>query len=127
MQVILDSVSVTSSKEVDLFLILNGAPSKLTFTSVGTPSLSQYIDHDTGDVVAGGVTLYVGKLTGGTTASFDLAGLIDLGNSILGGDGIFPSGPDLLTLLVQPTSTSGITAASPFIVSGKLSWSESQA
>ena len=127
MQVILDSVSVTSSKEVDLFLVLNGAPSNLTFEGVGTPSLSQFIDHDTGDTVAGGVTLYVGKLSGGTTGSFGLDGLIDLGNSILGGDGVFPSGPDLLTLLVQPTSTSGISAASPFIVSGKLSWSESQA
>ena len=127
MQVILDSVSVTSSKEVDLFLILNGAPSKLTFTNVGTPSLSQYIDHDTGDTVQGGVTLYVGKLTGGTTGNFDLSGLVDLGNAILGGDGVFPSGPDLLTLLVQPTNTTGISAASPFVVSGKLSWSESQA
>jgi len=45
----------------------------------------------------------------------------------LGGDGIFPSGPDLLTLLCQPTNTTTITGASPFIVSGKLSWSESQA
>ena len=89
--------------------------------------MSQFIDHDTGDTVAGGVTLYVGKLSGGTTGSFDLDGLIDLGNSILGGDGVFPSGPDLLTLLVQPTSTSGISAASPLVVSGKLSWSESQA
>ena len=127
MQVILDSVSVTSSKEIDLFLVLNGSPSNLTFSNVGTPSLSQFIDHDTGDTIAGGVTLYVGKLSANSTSSFDLSGLVDLGNSILGGDGIFPSGPDLLSLLVQPTSTSGITAASPFIVSGKISWSESQA
>lgn len=127
MQIILDSVSVTSSKEVDLYLILNGAPSNLLFDGVGTPSLSQYIDHVTGDTLQGGVNLYVGKLSGGTTGNFELAGLVDLGNSILGGDGVFPSGPDLLTLLVQPTNTTGISAASPLVVSGKLSWSESQA
>lgn len=127
MQVILDSVSITTSKEIDLFLVLNGQPSNLIFTNVGTPSLSQFIDHNTGDSVAGGVTLYVGKVSGNTTSSFELKGLVDLGNSILGGDGIFPSGPDLLTLLCQPTNTTTITSASPFIVSGKLSWSESQA
>lgn len=127
MQVILDSVSITTSKEIDLFLVLNGAPSNLIFDNVGTPSLSQFIDHNTGDSVAGGVTLYVGKVSGGTTSTFELSGLVDLGNSILGGDGIFPSGPDLLTLLCQPTNTTTITSASPFIVSGKLSWSESQA
>lgn len=127
MQVILDSVSITTSKEIDLFLVLNGQPSNLVFTNVGTPSLSQFIDHNTGDSVAGGVTLYVGKVSGNTTSSFELKGLVDLGNSILGGDGIFPSGPDLLTLLCQPTNTTTITSSSPFIVSGKLSWSESQA
>lgn len=127
MQIILDSASVTTSKDVDMFLVLNGAPSNLSFDGVGTPSLSQYIDHDTADTVQGGVTLYVGKVSGGTTSDFELKGLVDLGNSILGGDGVFPSGPDLLTLLVQPSNTTGISGTSPFIVSGKLSWSESQA
>ncbi len=127
MQVILDSISVTSNKEVDVFLVLNGAPSNLRFDNIGTPSLSQFIDHNTGDILAGGVTLYTTKVSANSTGSIDLSGLIDLGNSILGGDGVFPSGPDLLTLLVQPTNTVGITATTPFIVSGKISWSESQA
>lgn len=127
MQVKLDSISVTSNKEVDVFLVLNGSPSKLTFSNIGTPSLSQFIDHDTGDVLAGGVTLYTTKVSANSTGSIDLGGLVDLGNSILGGDGIFPSGPDLLTLLVQPTNTVGISSTTPFIVSGKVSWSESQA
>ena len=127
MQVILDSISVTSNKEVDIFLVLNASPSNLNFDNIGTPSLSQFIDHNTGDVIAGGVTLYTTKVSANSTGSIDLGGLIDLGNSILGGDGIFPSGPDLLTLLVQPTNTVGITATTPFIVSGKISWSESQA
>lgn len=127
MSTLLDSISVTSNKEVDVFLVLNGQPSKLFFDNIGTPSLSQFIDHDTGNTIAGGVTLYSTKVSPGNTTDIDLSGLIDLGNSILGGDGIFPSGPDLLTLVAQPTNTVGISATQPYIVSGKLSWSESQA
>ena len=51
---------------------------------------------------------------------------IDMGNSILGGDSVFPAGPDLMTLAVQPKDTSEISSSQPFIVSGKLSWKESQ-
>jgi hypothetical protein len=127
MQIILDAISVTSNKEVDIFLVLNSSPSNLNFDNIGTPSLSQFIDHNTGDTITGGVTLYSSKVSANTTGEISLRGLIDLGNSILGGDGIFPSGPDLLTLLVQPTNTVGISGTSPFIVSGKISWSESQA
>ena len=49
-----------------------------------------------------------------------------MGNSILGGDSVFPAGPDLMTLAIQAKDTSEITSSSPFIVSGKLSWKESQ-
>jgi hypothetical protein len=127
MQLILDSASVTSNKEVDVLLVLNSNPSNLNFDNNGSPSLSQFIDHNTGDTYEGGVVLYSEKVSANSTGNFDLAGLIDMGNSILGGDGIFPSGPDLLTLAVQPTNTVGISSSTPFIVSGKLSWSESQA
>ena len=50
-----------------------------------------------------------------------------MGNSILGGDSVYPNGPDLLTIAIQPTDTSTITQAAPLQVNGKLSWSESQA
>ena len=63
--------------------------------------------------------------TGST--EIDLSELLELGNSILGGDSIFPAGPDLLTVAVQPQNSSGIDQNTPFRVSGKLSWSESQA
>ena len=51
-----------------------------------------------------------------------------LGNSILGGDGVFPDGPDVLTVvakLVEDPST--VSAANPFNISGRISWAESQA
>jgi hypothetical protein len=127
MQFKIDSASITTNKEVDVFLVLNCAPSNFTFDNIGSPALSQYIDHNTGDTYEGGVVLFTEKVSANTTGTIDLTGLIDLGNSILGGDGVFPGGPDLLTLAVQPSSTNGISTTTPFIVSGKLSWSESQA
>ena len=50
-----------------------------------------------------------------------------MGNSILGGDGVFPNGPDILTVAVQVVDTADISASSPFKVSGRITWSESQA
>jgi hypothetical protein len=126
MQLILNSASINTNKDVNVFFILNGIPSKLLFDKVPSPSLSNLISHDTGDVIKDGVPIFSTKVSTGST-NIDLKGLIDLGNSILGGDSIFPSGPDLLTVAIQPTDTSTITAASPMFVSGKISWSESQA
>jgi hypothetical protein len=73
-----------------------------------------------------GTTIYSTKASTGSI-SFSLEELLEIGNSILGGDGIFPAGPDLLTLAVQPQNTSDISGTNPFFVTGKVSWSESQA
>ena len=126
MQMKLDSGAVTTSKSVNVFFILNGNPSKLTFEKVQSPSLSNLISHDTGDIIAGGTVIFSTQASAGST-NFDISGLIDMGNSILGGDSVYPNGPDLLTIAIQPTDTSTITQASPLVVTGKLSWSESQA
>jgi hypothetical protein len=126
MQLRLRQAGITTSKDVEIFLILNAIPSKADFQGAESPSLSQIIDHDHGDTLDGGTTIYSVK---GSAGSLDIAleELLELGNSILGGDGIFPNGPDLLTLAVQPQSTSDISGSNPFFVTGKLSWSESQA
>ena len=126
MQMKLDSGAVTTSKSVNVFFILNGNPSKLTFEKVQSPSLSNLISHDTGDIIAGGTVIFSTQASAGST-NFDISGLIDMGNSVLGGDSVYPNGPDLLTIAIQPTDTSTITQASPLVVTGKLSWSESQA
>ena len=126
MQMKLNSGAVTTNKSVNVFFILNGNPSKLTFEKVQAPSLSNLISHDTGDIIKDGTVIFSTQVSSGST-NLDLTGLIDMGNSILGGDSVYPNGPDLLTLAVQPTDTSTITSASPMIVTGKLSWSESQA
>jgi hypothetical protein len=126
MQMKLDSGAITTNKSVNVFFILNGNPSKLTFEKVQSPSLSNAISHDTGDIIRDGTVIFSSQASAGST-NFVLSGLIDMGNSILGGDSVYPNGPDLLTIAIQPTDTSTITQASPLQVNGKLSWSESQA
>ena len=126
MQLKLKSAGVTTNTDVEIFFIINGLPSKLSFEKVQNPSLSELISHDTGDIIQRGTVIYSTKSSAGSV-EIDLNALIDMGNSILGGDSVFPAGPDLLTVAVQPQDTSGISSASPMQVSGKISWSESQA
>jgi hypothetical protein len=126
MQMALKEAGVTTNQDVEVFLILNALPNVLEFSKVNSPSLSEIIRHKSGDTLLGGTTVYSLKASAGSIA-IALNDLIELGNSILGGDGIFPAGPDFLTLAVQPQETSEVDGATPFFVSGKLSWSESQA
>ena len=88
--------------------------------------MSEIIKHSSGDTLLNGTTIYSTKQSTGS-ASIDISSLLEMGNSILGGDGIFPAGPDLLTLAVQPQDTSGVSESAPFFAAGKISWSESQA
>lgn len=126
MQMALKEAGVTTNQDVEIFLILNALPNRLVFSKVDSPSLSEIIKHKAGDTLLGGTTVYSLKQSAGSI-SIDLNNLIELGNSILGGDGVFPAGPDFLTLAVQPQDTTNTNGANPFFVSGKLSWSESQA
>jgi hypothetical protein len=126
MQMALRQAGVTSNEDVEIFLILNALPSRLEFNDADKPSLSELIEHVAGDTLQNGTTIYSLKASAGSV-EIDLGEILELGNSILGGDGIFPAGPDLLTLAVQPQSTTGISASTPFFVTGKITWTESQA
>ncbi len=126
MQLGLRNAGVTSNTAYEVFLILNAIPSNLEFINANSPSLSQLIKHNAGDSLINGTTIFSQKSSAGSV-DIDLTALLELGNSIQGGDGIFPGGPDLLTLAVQPQDTSEISGATPFFVSGKINWSESQA
>ena len=126
MQLRLRQASVTTNQPCEIFLIQNALPSALLYQTAQSPSLAQIIKHRVGDTLLNGTTIFAQKSPAGTT-TVDLAQLLEIGNSILGGDGIYPAGPDLLTVAVQPQSTTGVTFADPLIVSGNLSWSESQA
>jgi hypothetical protein len=136
MQLILDAVGILSTHSAEIFLKLNGTINNNNWQRVAAPSLSQLIYHDTSDTITGGTIVYSFRAQGGsgTTArspvitTAELGDVATLGNSILGGDNIFPDGPDVLTVvakLVEDPST--VTSTNPFNITGRISWSESQA
>ncbi len=126
MQLGLRQAGVTSNRDLEVFVVLNPQPSNLDFRNVDTPSLSQVIEFNSGDTYQGGTVILATKVSAGST-TIDLSELLELGNSILGGDSVFPTGPDILTIAVQPQDTAGVNFTNPLQVTGKVSWSESQA
>lgn len=137
MQLRLSEVGLILTHDAEVKLILNGDLSKVNYQNVNSPSLSQLQTHAAAEKITGGTEVFSFRAAGGGTDStgarlsnstnFSLEQLIDMGNSILGGDGVFPNGPDILTVAVQVVDTADISASSPFKVSGRITWSESQA
>jgi hypothetical protein len=137
MQLIPLSVDLLSTHDVEVTLLLNGFPSNKTWVRANEPSLSQVLIHDGTDTVTGGTSLFSFRAEGGATDStgkrsavrtvVPLDNLSALGNSIVGGDDIFPNGPDVLTVSATLLDASGITSTTPFSISARLSWTESQA
>jgi hypothetical protein len=137
MQLKLQELGISVSHDAKISVILNGSLNNLTYANVGTPSLSQYIAHDPGDTVQDGTEIYSFRASGGAedangkrlsaSSAFDLSTLTDLGNSILGGDGVFPNGPDIITIAASVINTAEIDKTSSFQVASRISWAESQA
>ena len=46
---------------------------------------------------------------------------------ILGGNDVFPNGPDLITIVATVINTEQVDADNPYQVASRLSWAESQA
>jgi len=129
----LDITTKTSGANMLVLATLNGTPSSATtWTSINlaagaqNSSLAQIADFS-----AGSTTVAGGEITGGffvaSTGSVSLETVRDLGNSILGGGaatantGIYPDGPDVLTISVTNLGTAAVD------VLGRLSWTEAQA
>ena len=137
MQLQLKQLGITLSHDCTVNLILNGAISNRTYENVTSPSLSELVTHVAGDKVIGGTTIFSLRASGGTenaagkrlsaTNDFDISQITDLGNSIIGGDGTFPNGPDILTIAILPIDTGEVNATSPLAVSARITWTESQA
>lgn len=130
-QVVQTTETATRRDASSVRLILNGNLSQSAyFTNYGAPSLCQIIKHtgQSADTITGGVSIFEFRAAAGSPASQELGELVEMGNSILGGDYVYPNGPDVLTLAVVPTipnvigSNFGRTA-----VTARLSWTESQA
>jgi len=132
----LDVTATTSTGTPTLLVTatLNGQPSSATAwtnaignsTVLVNSSLAQIADYSGGSTTISGGEVTGGFFTSGTT-SVDLSGLRDLGNSILGGGGtvtnagIYPDGPDVLTISVTNLGTSTANVFS------RLSWTEASA
>ena len=138
MQLKLNAVGVTTTSSTTNYLVrvyLNAIPSRQTTwgsptafePGTGNSSLAQIADYR----IIGTVGVAGGEVTGGFlsagTDSISLLNVRDLGNSILGGGGssaetgIYPDGPDTITIVV---TNLGTTSAS---FQGRLSWTEAQA
>ena len=111
-------------------LILNGRVNSGTFTALGGSSLAQFALHGPTSNIYGGESIFTFFVPPNSVQTEDLTALRDIGNSILGGgvtnavsntsNGIYPDGPDILTLCITPVGGSANVAA-------RLSWSEAQA
>ena len=137
MQLKLNEIGLILTHDCEVSLVLNADLSNVLWENVSAPSLSQLIRHDSGDRIVGGTKVFSFRAAGGTTdntgnrlsntSNFNLGDLINMGNSILGGNGVFPNGPDILTVVVKVVNTAGINATNRFVASGRITWSESQA
>jgi len=136
MQLILNSVGVLSTHAAEIKLVLNGQLSTNVWERVTNPSLSQLINHVNTDIITGGLSVYNFEAQGGSGTSArqpvltteSLGEIATLGNSIMGGDNVYPDGPDVLTMVAKLSEDpSTVSETNPFIISGRISWSESQA
>ena len=137
MQLKLNEIGLILTHDCEVSLVLNPDLSNVSWENVNAPSLSQLIKHRPGDRLVGGTNVFSFRAAGGSvdssgnrlsnTSNFNLGDLINMGNSILGGNGVFPNGPDILTVTVRVVNTAGINAVNRFVASGRITWSESQA
>jgi len=126
MQLRLQEVGISSTRLVDVKLLLNGRLNNLNFQSVSAPSLVQIVEHTPADTISGGVQVYNFRAAGGQggqeeSTTVDVNDLFELSNSILGGDSTFPDGPDILTIAVSRLTAADTTTGA------KLTWTEAQA
>lgn len=136
MQLILNSVGILSTHNAEVTLRLNGLSTNIDWTRVQNPSLSQLIYHTNQDTITGGIDIFNFRAQGGTgtsgrtaeVTSQDLGSITTLGNSILGGDNVYPDGPDVLTVVAKlAEDPSNVSTSNPFNITARVSWSESQA
>ena len=132
MQLALDSVGILTTHETEISLIINPSLSTDTFENVDDPSLCQLVKHASDDTVSGGSVILSFRASGAgngetSATTFDLSRISALGNSILGGDGIYPNGPDLLTVVGNIVDSGGVSNSTPYQISARITWSESQA
>jgi hypothetical protein len=138
MQVHLKNVGVLASNDTEFRLYLNATISNTNWTQMTQPSLSQLVYHGKNETIEGGTNIFAFRIQGGMYSSTTslralsaftqpLTDLLSLGNSIQGGDGVYPDGPDVVTVCAVCKDFVGVANTNPYVVSARLTWSESQA
>ena len=139
MSVVINATPVPSALAQDVKSIPN-------WTNVGGSSLSQYIFHNANATVTGGETIFgfymntTGSVQSGgpgfgttyNTTQQDFTQVKDLGTSIMGGGlpngaaGIYPDGPETITIVATNLSN-GTNAQGLGNLVARFSWNEAQA
>jgi hypothetical protein len=136
MQLNLQSMGILTSHETEITLVLNSLLNSDAYENAALPSLCQLLKHTPNDSLAGGQEILSFRAPGGglegnrrltATSDFDLGELSALGNSIMGGDGVFPNGPDILTVVANCVDSTGVSQNNPYTVTARVTWKESQA
>jgi hypothetical protein len=148
MQVKLDSLDILSTHECEIQVVFNANLDNFNWRNIGSPSLSEVIFHSLTDTIAGGSVVSTFQTPSGgqqvvalnasqrefVLTQIPLDAVTTLGNSILGGNGVYPDGPDVITIRFRYIGLPGLigpgtaaTAIAPFRLSSRLSWAESQA
>jgi len=128
----MDILTASAILGVRVEVVLNGRTSAATaWQNVGGSSLAQIAYHPAGVTVTGGENVF-GFFHYGGSSYQDLSQVRELGNSTLGGgtvnatattaNGMYPDGPDVLTVVVSHNN--GSTAQA---IQSRLSWTEAQA
>jgi len=129
----LKNIGIAAAGVFQITVKINSETTLFTTTanwiSTGNGSISQYLDHSisgTTPTPAAGDNLFSFFAEDSGTAgrfavtSTDVQIIRELGNSILGGNNIYPDGPDILTVFAKNL---GSTSAA---VRARVSWTESQ-
>ena len=131
---VLNDVQIVTRQALNVTIRLNCESSLWTVSgnwiNAGNGSISQYLDHSTPSLRT--VPVSAGVVIGGFLAAEQDAGrnqvtnypidlIRNLGNSILGGNNVYPNGPDILTVFVRPVASSPTNQALC-----KVSWTEAQ-
>lgn len=130
------SVDLLTTNDTECRVYLNAYLDNQSWTAASVPSLSQLITHNKNDGIQGGVNIFSFRVAGGSTdstgkrsssvTSQDLTLIGSVQNSILGGNNVYPDGPDILTVCAVCLDSAGVSATTPYIVSARLTWTEAQ-
>jgi hypothetical protein len=132
----LRSIDLLTTNDTECRIYLNATLDNTNWVANTIPSLSQLITHNKNDGIQGGVNIFSFRVPGGSTdangkrsttvTTQDLNALGSIQNSILGGNNVYPDGPDVLTVAAVCLDSAGVSATTPYIVSSRISFYESQ-